>query len=148
MSARAPKRGRPGTASKGAPRARAPRKDPVNAPAPKPGRSETASKEAPRPLGARHALGTAFLEALQKHFAQYGEAAIHSVFEESPYQYLRIVAALMPKLLHLEDTTLDEMNDDDIRELLAAIRLVRARAHGAAAAGPLGPEDDPEAPRH
>jgi len=154
MSARARKGGRDATAGKGgrAPsaRARALRKDPVGAPAPKPGHSETAS-EAPRPRGARTALGTALLEALQKHFAQHGEAAIDSVLQQSPYQYLRIVAGLTPKLLHLEDTILDEMSDDEIRELLAAIRLFRARAHGppgAAAASPLGPEDDPEAARH
>jgi hypothetical protein len=97
-----------------------------------------AAKPVPPVVTARNKLGTAFLEALQDHFARHGESAIQSVFEKDKYQYLRIIAALMPKVLPRENTSLDDMNDDQIRELLGAIRHVRSRGHGAPAAGPLG----------
>jgi hypothetical protein len=100
--------------------------------------SGAATKASPRALAARTKLGTAFLEALQRHFAEHGESAIAKVFEQNPYQYLRIIAALMPKVLPRENGDLDEMNNEQIRELLGAIRHVRARGHGAAAAGSLG----------
>jgi hypothetical protein len=101
--------------------------------------SGAAAKASPRALAARTKLGTAFLEALQSHFAEHGEAAIAKVFEQNPYQYLRIIAALMPKVLPRENGDLEDMNDEQIRELLGAIRHVRARGHGASAAGSLGP---------
>jgi hypothetical protein len=101
-----------------------------------PGRnSGAATKASPRALAARTKLGTAFLEALQRHFAEHGESAIAKVFEQNPYQYLRIIAALMPKVLPRENGDLDEMNNEQIRELLG----VRARGHGEGASGALGP---------
>jgi|SRR5215472_6669754 len=105
-----------------------------------PGRNFGAgARTSPRASAARTKLGAAFLEALQRHFAEHGEAAITKVFEQNPYQYLRIIAALMPKVLPRENGDLDDMNDEQIRELLGAIRHVRARGHGAPATGSLGP---------
>lgn len=79
-----------------------------------------------RPKGARNKLGEAFLEALQKDFAQHGEQAVVKVREEKPDQYLKVIASLMPKemIFRTEDET-DGMTDEQlverIRRLQAAI---------------------------
>ena len=50
-----------------------------------------------RPRGARSKLTEAFLNALQQDFAEHGEAVVRAVRSERPADYLRTVAALMPK---------------------------------------------------
>ena len=101
-----------------------------------------------RPVGARNKLGTAFIEAMQEDFATHGKITIEKVRADRPHEYLKIVAALLPKELHLKDTTLDDIPDDDLSEILGAIRAVRAGQNGAATAGPPGQEDEEQAARH
>jgi len=50
-----------------------------------------------RPKGARNRLGTAFLEALEDDFNQFGPNAIAQVREKKPEVYMRVVADLLPK---------------------------------------------------
>jgi hypothetical protein len=50
-----------------------------------------------RPKGARNRLGTAFLEALETDFNQFGPQAIAQVREKKPEVYMRVVADLLPK---------------------------------------------------
>jgi hypothetical protein len=50
-----------------------------------------------RPKGARNRLGTAFLEALEGDFNQFGPQAIAQVREKKPEVYMRVVADLLPK---------------------------------------------------
>jgi hypothetical protein len=50
-----------------------------------------------RPKGARNRLGTAFLEALEVDFNQFGPQAIAQVREKKPEVYMRVVADLLPK---------------------------------------------------
>jgi hypothetical protein len=50
-----------------------------------------------RPKGARNRLGTAFLEALEGDFNQFGSLAIAKVRESKPEVYMRVVADLLPK---------------------------------------------------
>jgi hypothetical protein len=101
-----------------------------------------------RPVGARNKLGTAFIEAMQDDFATHGKGTIEKVRAERPHEYLKIVAALLPKELHLKDTTLDDMADDDISEMLGAIRAFRAGRNGAASTAESGSENDQQAARH
>jgi hypothetical protein len=50
-----------------------------------------------RPKGARNRLSTAFLEALEADFDEYGVEAIKAVRETKPEVYVKIVADLLPK---------------------------------------------------
>jgi hypothetical protein len=50
-----------------------------------------------RPKGARNRLGTAFLEALEADFHQFGPQAIALVREKKPEVYMKVVADLLPK---------------------------------------------------
>ena len=62
-----------------------------------------------RPKGARAKLGEAFLEAMQKDFAQYGVAAVEQVRLEKPDQYLKVIASILPKEIDLGDETVQAM---------------------------------------
>jgi hypothetical protein len=52
-----------------------------------------------RPVGARHKLGEAFLEAMYADFKDHGVMAIVKVRDEKPDQYLKVVASILPKEL-------------------------------------------------
>lgn len=60
----------------------------------KPGQS---GNPAGRPKGARHKLGTAFLEAMLSDFDKHGKEVIEVVRAEKPDQYLKVVASILPK---------------------------------------------------
>jgi len=57
-----------------------------------------------RPKGARNRLSKAFVDALAADFEQHGEAVIKILRSESPSDYCRLVAGLVPKELDLEVT--------------------------------------------
>lgn len=77
-----------------------------------------------RGKGARNRLSVAFLEAFAKDFEEHGEAAIITVRAERPHEYLKVVAALMPKEFEINDNRLAELPDD---ELAAVIDYIRSR---------------------
>lgn len=79
----------------------------------KPGQS---GNPAGRPKGARHKLGTAFIEAMHKDFDEYGIGVIEVVRLEKPDQYLKVIASILPKEFDLGDKTADALT-----ELLLAI---------------------------
>ena len=58
-----------------------------------------------RPKGSRHKLSGAFIEALHDSFEQHGAAAIETVYSESPSEYLRIIASIVPKQFGVEEGT-------------------------------------------
>jgi hypothetical protein len=55
-------------------------------------------------LFGRFRLSEYFLYELADHFEKYGTEAIERVCEDSPGEYLRIIAGLIPKELILEKT--------------------------------------------
>jgi hypothetical protein len=57
-----------------------------------------------RPRGARNKLSHAFVTALAKDFEQHGEAVIKILRRESPSDYCRLVAGLVPKEVDLSVT--------------------------------------------
>jgi hypothetical protein len=57
-----------------------------------------------RPKGSKNRLSEYFLFELADHFEKYGREAIVRVCEDSPGEYLRIIASLIPKELILEQT--------------------------------------------
>ena len=83
----------------------------------KPGQS---GNPAGRPKGARSRLSEDFLEALSTDFAEHGRAVIEKVRSEKPDQYLKVVAAVVPKEIHLPpERSVGDMSD---AELMAIAR--------------------------
>lgn len=75
-----------------------------------------------RPKGSRNKLGEAFIEAMHDDFLDHGKAVIEKVRAEKPDQYLKVIASILPKELHVKDASLDDMSDNELIELLAAVR--------------------------
>jgi len=79
-----------------------------------------------RPKGARNKLGELFLEDLLAAWESQGPAAIKTVIEKKPQDFLKVVASLMPKDLNVNVNTIGEMTDeqllDRIRKLDATIQ--------------------------
>jgi hypothetical protein len=76
------------------------------------------AKTGGRAQGVRNKLGTSFLEALAKHFDEVGAKAIEIVFQERPVEYLKIVAATLPKEFEITQTKLMDISDDELEFLL------------------------------
>jgi len=79
-------------------------------------------QSAGRRRGARNRLSTSFLEALAKDFEEHGDGVIKIVRMEEPVNYLRLVASVLPKEFELIDTRLQELSDDEIRELISELK--------------------------
>ena len=79
-----------------------------------------------RPKGSRNKLGEAFIEAMHNDFLEHGERVIQTVRAEKPDQYLKVIASILPKELHVKDASLDDMSDNELVELLAAVRSLTA----------------------
>ena len=76
-----------------------------------------------RPKGVRHKLSTDFITALYEDFKEHGEYAICLVREEKTDVYLKIIADLVPKEMHLRVDPLEELTDEQL--------IARARELGA-----------------
>ena len=55
-----------------------------------------------RPKGSRNRLGEDFLRALTDDFEQHGVEAIEAVRLESPKDYLKVIASLLPRGVELD----------------------------------------------
>ena len=69
-----------------------------------------------KPKGARTKLGEAFIEALAADFDQHGAQAIIDARAESPVQYVRVIASLLPKDVNLNVNSTDDLSDADLAE--------------------------------
>ncbi|WP_246801521.1 DUF5681 domain-containing protein [Bradyrhizobium genosp. L] len=96
-----------------------------------------------RPKGSRNKLGEAFIEAMHEDFQTHGKTVIETVRSEKPDQYLKVIASILPKELHVKDATLDDMSDNELVELLAAVRSLTA-SNGGKAAGRRGRKEEGE----
>ena len=67
-----------------------------------------------RPKGARSKLSADFIKALAEDFKDNGASVIEAVRNERPSDYLRVVASLVPKEMHLKIDPLEEMTDDQL----------------------------------
>ena len=108
----------------------------------KPGQS---GNPAGKPKGARNKLSEAFVAALFEDFEEAnatgesnGKAAIAKVRAEEPGTYLKVIAALAPKQIHIKEDVLDAFDDDELTAAMAAVRAIR-EARGA------GEGDSPKA---
>jgi len=72
-----------------------------------------------RPKGSRNRLSESFLAALADDFLQHGEDVIQKVRETRPHDYLRVIAATLPKQFETPAKPVEELSD---AELTAIIR--------------------------
>jgi Family of unknown function (DUF5681) len=93
------------------------RKQPVGRPF-QPGQS---GNPAGRPKGARSKLSESFLKALSEDFSSNGIEVIEKVRNSRPHEYLKIVAAVLPKQMQLEDLTpkrrAEDLTDDELASI-------------------------------
>ena len=75
-----------------------------------------------RPKGSRNKLGEAFIAALHDDFQEHGVEAIEIVRATEPAQYLKVIAAIVPKELNIKHDAFDGVTDEQIAALVAAAR--------------------------
>jgi hypothetical protein len=87
------------------------------------------SKTGGRAKGVKNKLGADFLEALAADWAEHKDAVIRIVRIESPTEYFKTVANLLPKEFEITDNRLAEIPDAELDSLLEyARRSIRERA--------------------
>src|SRR5262245_4802893 len=95
-----------------------------------------------RPIGNRNKLNEKFILALHDDFVEHGAKVIEQVRKDKPDIYLKVIASILPRELHVRDRSVfDGMSNEHLDEILGSVRTVlAARApsglgDGAAAAG-------------
>ena len=87
----------------------------------KPGQS---GNPAGRPKGSRSKLSETFLKALADDFDSNGIEVIETVRSSRPHEYLKIVAAVLPKQMQLEDLTprrkAEDLTDDELATIASS----------------------------
>lgn len=80
-----------------------------------------------RPKGSsRQQLARAFVESLQKTWAEHGDTVLETLVREDPASVLRAMVAIMPKELDVNVNRYDEMSDEQLKnQFLAALREAR-----------------------
>lgn len=91
----------------------------------KPGQS---GNPAGRPKGARVRLGEQFLSDLLLDWEANGMAAIREMREKKAADYVKVVAATLPKELNVKVSELDELTDEQIARQLASVASQLAAA--------------------
>ena len=73
-----------------------------------------------RPKGARNKLSENFLNALADDFDAHGQDVIAKVRESRPHEYLRVVAATLPKRLETEpdNRPLEKLTDEELTRII------------------------------
>ena len=92
------------------------------------GRFLTGNNGGGRPKGSRVKLGESFLADLMADWDKHGATSIAEMREKSPADYVKVVAATLPKELNVKVSELDELTDDQLARQLAAVAAQLARA--------------------
>lgn len=87
----------------------------------KPGQS---GNPAGRKKGSKQKLAEVFVAALQEDFQKNGPAVIAEVRQNKPADYLRIIAAVIPKEFNIRDMAVDQLTDEELLDQLEALRSV------------------------
>ena len=98
----------------------------------KPGQS---GNPAGRPKSSRNKLGEDFVDALAADFAEHGTAAISTVRDKHPDQYLKVIAAVVPKEVHHRVEDYDDLSEAEIETRLTALLASAGSAGGSRKAG-------------
>jgi hypothetical protein len=93
-------------------------------PAWQPGQS---GNPAGRTVGNRNKLNEKFILALHDDFVQHGAKVVEQVRKERPDIYLKVIASILPRELHVKDGPLfDGMSNEQLDEILGSVRAVLA----------------------
>jgi hypothetical protein len=94
----------------------------------KPWQPGQSGNPAGRPKGSRVKLGEQFLSDLLADWAEHGADAIRKMREEKAADYVKTVAATLPKELNVKVSELDELSDEQLARQLASLASQLARA--------------------
>jgi hypothetical protein len=90
-----------------------------------------------RPPGSRNKLNEKFILALHDDFEKHGAAAIAEVRGSQPGTYLKVIASILPRELHLKnESAFDGVTNEQLDEMLGSVRrILAARTSVGAAVG-------------
>ena len=80
-----------------------------------------------RPKGSRNKLGEQFLNDLQADWADHGANVLAAAREESPVQYAKMVASILPKELLVRRAPEEDMTDDELADAIDALDTLASR---------------------
>jgi hypothetical protein len=78
-----------------------------------------------RPKGARSKLTTEFFDDFYAAWQEHGTMALKQVAEQSPRDFVRAAAMLMPKEFEIK-SPLNDMSDAELADLITAVRSLLA----------------------
>jgi hypothetical protein len=79
-----------------------------------------------RPKCSRNKLGEEFVSALLADFNEHGPSVIETVRAEQPAQYLKVIAAVIPKEVNVSVGQLEELSDADLARGIAILESLIA----------------------
>ena len=89
-----------------------------------------------KPAGLGQAVTRTLIDTLTADLAENCANVLKTVREDKPYDYLRIVVSLLPKELSATGSNLEEMTDEELGDILNAVRsLIAARSAAPAGEG-------------
>ena len=86
------------------------------------------------PSGLRGTLGERLLRALAQDFERHGSRAVGLLRRERRQDYLKLIAALLPREFRIRNVELPDMTDDELARTLAAVKAMIAWQDGQGAA--------------
>jgi Family of unknown function (DUF5681) len=81
-----------------------------------------------RPANAKQKLSDSFLADMLAAWERDGKKAIERVIEERPHEFIKTVAAILPKDINIRKEVVQELSDDDLTAALIALRSASALA--------------------
>jgi hypothetical protein len=84
------------------------------------------AKTGGRRKGVKDRIGTMFLEELAKDFEEHGPETIKIARIERPVEYLKIIAATLPREFEITDSRLEDISDNELDALIELARQQRA----------------------
>ncbi len=72
-----------------------------------------------RPKGSRNKLGANFVDALAEDFAAHGKEALEAMRETAPAAYIKAIAMLLPRDLHVQHSIVEQLAEMSVEELKA-----------------------------
>jgi hypothetical protein len=80
------------------------------------------AKTGGRIKGSRNRISEAFLKELAAEWEASGPAALKIMAKEEPGNFVKVVAALLPKEFEINDNRLADLNDDELDNLINELR--------------------------
>lgn len=85
-----------------------------------------------RPANAKQKLSDSFLADMLEAWEAKGKSAIDRVIAERPHEFIKAVAAIVPKDINVKTEVVQELTDDELAAALTALRSTLALADAGA----------------